>query len=393
MKRIQLKPRAGWREKNAELGLDYGEDEHTYWSEDVAYELTLAQVEQIEEATQTLHGMCLAAVSRVINENLWDRFNIPTEFRKLICDSWFLYDTSIYGRFDLAYDGVNPPKLLEYNADTPTSLVEAAVIQWEWLEGQAWQLRNKDQFNSIHDRLVAAWQQYAKKHMVAGEILHFTSMADNVEDFRTVEYMMETAKNAGLSVCYLPLEMLGVLDGEKVNPELKGLSILVDESDRQIRHLFKLYPWEWLLKDRDSKALLEHSASIIEPPWKMILSNKAILPLLWEMFEGHENLLEARYDLLEGACAQNWQARAVRKPCLGREGANVTLPGQSETVGDYGGGEFIYQAYAPLPVFEGKHVLTGSWIVDGIAAGVGFRESDGPVTDNASRFVPHYFVE
>src|SRR5205085_9315425 len=33
---------------------------------------------------------------------------------------------SVYGRFDLRHDGDGPAKLLEYNADTPTSLVEAA---------------------------------------------------------------------------------------------------------------------------------------------------------------------------------------------------------------------------------------------------------------------------
>jgi glutathionylspermidine synthase len=36
----------------------------------------------------------------------------------------------LYGRFDLAYRGDGPPKLLEYNADTPTALFEAAVVQW-----------------------------------------------------------------------------------------------------------------------------------------------------------------------------------------------------------------------------------------------------------------------
>jgi hypothetical protein len=34
--------------------------------------------------------------------------------------------------------------------------------------------------------------------------------------------------------------------------------------------------------------------------------------------------------------------------------------------------------------------VLGSWVVDGNAAGLGIRESDGPVTDYWARFVPHY---
>ena len=48
-----------------------------------------------------------------------------------IAASWKRRDASLYGRFDLRYDGQGPAKLLEYNADTPTSLFETAVFQWE----------------------------------------------------------------------------------------------------------------------------------------------------------------------------------------------------------------------------------------------------------------------
>jgi glutathionylspermidine synthase len=71
----------------------------------------------------------------------------------LIREAWAAQPPSLYGRFDLAWSGTGPPKLLEYNADTPTSLVEAAVAQWYWLE----QVHpGGDQFNSLHERLVEA---------------------------------------------------------------------------------------------------------------------------------------------------------------------------------------------------------------------------------------------
>jgi glutathionylspermidine synthase len=83
----------------------------------------------------------------------------------------------------------------------------------------------------------------------------------------------------------------------------------------------------------------------------------------------------------------------VKKPKMAREGANITYVGDSriETGGDYGEEGFVYQALAPVPVFDGAHAVIGSWVVDGVSSGIGIRESDSPITDNLSRFVPHLF--
>jgi len=130
----------------------------------------------------------------------------------------------------------------------------------------------------------------------------------------------------------------------------------------------------------------------IEPPWKMVLSNKGILPVLWEMFPRHPNLLEARFDdpgLMEAY---------VRKPKLSREGANVTLHRGGKhfgTGGDYGEEGYVYQELAALPDFGGWHPVIGSWTVGheegNVACGMGVRESKEEITTNTSQFVPHLF--
>ena len=83
----------------------------------------------------------------------------------------------------------------------------------------------------------------------------------------------------------------------------------------------------------------------------------------------------------------------VTKPILSREGANieVVVDGTQsiKTDGEYGVERKIYQAFAALPDFNGRHAVVGSWIVGDEAAGVGIRESDSLVTDNYSQFVPH----
>lgn len=53
----------------------YGEP---YWCEDAYYQFTLAQIEELEEATAELNRMCLQVVDKVVNsEALLTKFRIP----------------------------------------------------------------------------------------------------------------------------------------------------------------------------------------------------------------------------------------------------------------------------------------------------------------------------
>jgi glutathionylspermidine synthase len=89
----------------------------------------------IEAPTGEIDAMCLELVSHAIDdERTLRRLKIPEAFWPLISDSWHRDEASLYGRLDLSFDGRGPAKLLEYNADTPTSIFEAAVFQWTWLE-------------------------------------------------------------------------------------------------------------------------------------------------------------------------------------------------------------------------------------------------------------------
>ena len=136
----------------------------------------------------------------------------------------------------------------------------------------------------------------------------------------------------------------------------------------------------------------------IEPIWKLLLSNKGILPILWQLYPNHPLLLPAYFE--DHGDRGDLQAY-VRKPMHSREGANITLvqPGTDPiaTDGPYGAGPFIRQALAPPAVFEipdarPRYPILGLWMIDQDCAGLGIRESAGPITDNLSSFVPHYFV-
>ena len=296
--------------------------------------------------------------------------SFPEKYRDWVAASWRRRDPDLYGRFDLAFDGRSPPKLLEYNADTPTALLEAAVVQWYWLEQAK---PGRDQFNSIHERLIAAWAELRERHPKTSRV-HFAGVLDVLEDLRTLDYMRDVCSQAGW-----PTEQLDI-----AQDRLERAALHRPAPSGRSRRLFKLYPWEWMLRESFGEHLLTDCAAFIEPPWKMVLSNKAILPILWEMFPDHPNLLPASFERagVPGPC--------VEKPVHGREGADSGCSTPDE-VGD-GRNDRIYQAACQLPVFDGMHAVIGSWVVAGKAAGIGMREDTAPITTNASRFVPHYFA-
>lgn len=372
MRRHGCTPRPDWPRRVEEIGLTYHSHENgPYWDESACYELTKCEVNELEATANILHRLCIDAAEQIIERNWWDRLRIPESARPAILRSWERDDFSLYGRFDLAYDGTTPPKMLEYNADTPTALVEAAVAQWFWLEECH---PGADQFNSIHERLIEAWKRRS------GGLVHFASVRDHDEDGMTVTYLRDTCEQAGVSTKWLAVEDIGWDEKAKR---------FVDNELSAIDNCFKLYPWEWMWAEEYSQHLETASTTFLEPAWKMLLSNKGILPVLWELYPDHPNLLPAydREDALSGDY--------VRKPLLGREGSNVSIFSGGQTVlasqGDYGAEGYVFQQRAPIPSFEGHHPIFGTWIVDHEAAGLGIREDTGLITGNLSRFVPHFF--
>ena len=389
MERIALPPRPDWAQRIESVGVTYHSlgcipndpDDGLYWDESVAYRFTASEIDRLEAAAETLHRLCLVAVERACTDDrILERFGIPPAYRPYLRRSWARRDPHLYGRFDLAYDPENSelqaPKLLEYNADTPTTLIETAVAQWFWLQ----EVRPEaDQFNSLHEALIARWAEIGRRLAPAGR-LHLSAWAPSEEEVRTVEYLAETARQAGLETEFLPIDQVGWQTGK---------ARFVDASHRPIEAWFKLYPWEWLAREPFGTHLPGDGMAIVEPVWKMLLSNKALLPLLWELFPDHPNLLPTfwRPDLLAGTF--------IAKPILAREGANIDLVrnGITElaTGGSYSASPRIYQRAVDLPEFDGHRAVLGLWMVGDRACGLSVREDRRAIVTGLSRYVPHFF--
>ncbi|OAV15047.1 glutathionylspermidine synthase family protein [Moraxella catarrhalis] len=383
MKRITVAPRPDWQSEMARIGFNYHSIDGNYWQEDACYVFTESQIDLLEDATNTLHHMYVQAVAHVVKTGDYARLGIDDIAAKQIEDSFGRQVPSLYGRFDLCFDGINPPKLYEYNADTPTALFEASVAQWYWLQAQGGILRGADQFNNIHERLLVEFESL--KPMLGYDTLYLTAVSDSIEDLTTTQYLQDVAIQAGLQTDYIDIGNIGyrMSDGQ-----------FTDLNDNIIRHLFKLYPWEWLLAEEFGQHIASSNIHLIEPAYKLLMSNKALLTVLWEMFPNHPNLLAASLN------PNDISTNVVKKPFFSREGANISLTHANQTLsthGQYGQEGYVYQESKPLPKFsnnQGQDVFAviGSWIVGHSAAGIGIREDSTLITKDTSLFVPHAFI-
>lgn len=383
MKKVACDERPGWRSYAESVGFEFHTfDGEPYWDETGYYQFNLRQIEQdLEEPTEELHQMALGLVDDVIrDEEKLRQLAIPEKFWDFVANSWRNKAPSLYGRLDLVYDGTGPAKLLELNYDTPTSLFETGFFQWVWLEDQI--MRGKvpqgaDQFNSLQDQLEAAFA-----NLPLANPLYFASVANSIEDKGTVMYLMDIAKQAGVDSRFIELEQLGEASGQ-----------LVDLEGYAIGGLFKLYPWEFMVQEDFASVILSSQTQWLEPGWKMLLSNKGILPLLWQKYQGHPNLLESHFEQPGQSFGAGW----VRKPLFSREGANVELVTSSgekiSEPGPYADSPFIRQKLQPLPKFGDSYSMIGSWVVGNSAAGIGIREDNSLITKDSSRFLPHIILD
>lgn len=387
MFRSIIEQRPHWRESASEFGFNF----HTlygqaYWDESAYYQFSLKQIERdLEAPTQELHQMCLAVVEQVVADQQWmEKFKIPEQHWDFIRNSWLAKDPSLYARLDLAYGGSGAAKLYENNADTPTSLYETGFWQWLWLQDQvnSGKLpRQADQFNSLQEKLIQRFAQLKTQH--PGERLHLCCCKDTEEDRGTVQYLEDCAKAAGIECKFIYVDDIG----------LTADHCFSDLENNQITWMFKLYPWEFMLKEAFADHLVDSAVSWIEPPWKSILSNKALLPMLYKMFPGHPNLLASYF---EDEFSSDTLLNFVKKPIFAREGANISinLAGKPsyQSSGPYGAEGFIYQQYSPLPAFGDNFTLIGSWLVNDKPAGISVREDKNRITQDLSRYLPHIIL-
>lgn len=365
-------PRGNYQQIISDLGFNFSAD---YWTEDSYYRFNDEEVNRIYAVTNTAYKLYCQVIQNVIDNDLFYRFGITDQgIIDHIIRSWNEDDLSLYGRFDLAFDNSGNIKLLEFNADTPTSLFEASVVQWQWKEEM---YPFSDQMNSIHEALVKSWEDIHNVYQY--DRYDFGCITDVDEENTTTSYILSTCQEAGLNTSLVDMREI-VRDNES----------FYLPTGEVINCLFKLYPWEDLFNEEFGKYIPTTEMIWIEPSWKMLMSNKESLVLLYEMYGGDYDFILPTYD------HPNYLSSYCKKPRYGREGQNTEIVIGSKCIertdGSYGSDNFIYQDLVNIGRHDNKVPIIGSWVIGGEASGIGIRETDTLITDNMAKFVPHIIL-
>lgn len=403
MQRKHITPRKDWLEQLTKDGVLWSTtEEGPYWNEamqtPVYYEFTASEQNSLEQAANVIHKYSLTflewffeSASGEEKESIWGLFNIPVSIRQVIQDSWDNDEWGFYGRFDFIMTK-NGPKLLEYNADTPTILIESAASQWNWFSDnqEAGKFSSSSyQFNEVHEALIQHWRDM-KKYNGITKTLNFVA-TQQVDDFATISYLADTAHQAGIPVKVFDINEIQLGDDNN----------FYDLESQHMDLCFKLYPWEWMMEDEFGASIPKSRTRFIEPAWKMMLSNKALLVMLWKMFPECPYLVPAFSGKVDYALqkSEGYGTKWVSKPILSREGSNVTIfdvedPNftKIETSGPYSEEPTIIQQYIEWEPIDKCYPMLGVWMVGDDAVGLGIREDDSPITQNNSRFIPHVVV-
>ena len=216
---------------------------------------------------------------------------------------------------------------------------------------------------------------------------HFACNQEIEDDKGTLDYIEECAREAGVKSSSINMEEIGIDDAGR----------FTDLDNHNINTLVKLYPWEWLMEEEFGSNIKTSGTKFIEPPWKAILANKGLLPLLWGMFEDHPNLLPSFFEDDPSSSSLIDSESYVRKPLLSRQGANIEIVENGKVLikseGPYADDLHIVQGFEPLPEFEGRYPLVGCWMVASKAVGLCIREDNTLVTGTGANVLPHVILD
>lgn len=359
---------------------------------------------EVKRATNELHAMFLHATDWVLDRpDILDRFNLPAALLPRIQQSWNNRRTHVItGRFDFAMSA-SGLKVYEYNVDSASCHMETGAVQGAWAQAHG-VTEGRDPGARLHKALVHAWED---SHV--DTLLHILK-DDDPEELYHAEYMKSAAEKAGVRC-----KLIDSVEGLGWDAEGR----VIDADGERIDWVWKTWAWETALdelraevEDEDAflashaeneprdhaprliDVLLRPEVMVFEPLWTLIPSNKAILPVLWELFPDHPYLLESHFELTEDLARRGY----VSKPIVGRCGKNITLVDRrgdalEETGGQFEDRDMIYQAMARLPEIDGLRVQVCSFSVDGIDAGVCVRCDPSLVITSDSDVLPLRVVE
>ena len=379
--------------KLEELGFSWHTDsDGSKYISDQLVQITQNEAEAYYTAANELYDMYVEAAEYVIENELFFELGIPFNLVDAIKKSWENdVHWHIYGRFDLAggVDG-KPIKLIEFNADTPTSLVESALLQWALLQHN--NMNEEKQFNTIYESITQNFKRVITlfddtttfEERYDGWKILFSSISGNDEEEASTRFLQQIATDAGFNTSFEYLE--------NTNFDENGI---YDSDENNYEYWFKLYPWEDIAIDEPELAttltniMKNQKAIILNPAYTLLFQSKGMLKILYDLFPDSPYLLQTSFEPLDNI-------KQVEKTVFGREGANTKIIEangsiSSQTEGPYDNYKKVYQEFVEFPKdSQGAKYQAGVFFAYE-ACGLSYRKG-GEILDNMSKFVGHSIV-
>ena len=379
--------------KLEELGFSWHTDsDGSKYISDQLVQITQNEAEAYYTAANELYDMYVEAAEYVIENELFFELGIPFNLVEAIKKSWENdVHWHIYGRFDLAggIDG-KPIKLIEFNADTPTSLVESALLQWALLQHN--NMNEEKQFNTIYESITQNFKRVITlfddtttfEERYDGWKILFSSISGNDEEEASTRFLQQIATDAGFNTSFEYLE--------NTNFDENGI---YDSDENNYEYWFKLYPWEDIAIDEPELAttltniMKNQKAIILNPAYTLLFQSKGMLKILYDLFPDSPYLLQTSFEPLDNI-------KQVEKTVFGREGANTKIIEangsiSSQTEGPYDNYKKVYQEFVEFPKdSQGAKYQAGVFFAYE-ACGLSYRKG-GEILDNMSKFVGHSIV-
>lgn len=376
-----------------ELGFTWHTDaDGSKYISDALVQVKSEEAESYYEATNAIYDMFVEGAEYVIENDLFFDLGIPFNLVDAIKKSWENdVHWHLYGRFDLAGGIDNQPiKLIEFNADTPTSLFESALLQWAMLKHN--KMDEEKQFNNVYaaisenfKRLITLFDDTESfEERYDGWKILFSCIDGNDEEEATTRLLQQMATDAGFNTSFEYLQNVHF-----------GENGITDAHDNEYEYWFKLYPWEDIAIDEPELAttlthiMQNQKAIILNPAYTLLFQSKGMMKILCDLFPDSPYLLKTSFEPLGGI-------KQVEKTVFGREGANTKIIDANGSVleeleGPYGNYKKVYQEYVEFPKdAQGAKYQAGVFFAYE-ACGMSFRKGS-EIMNNMSKFVGHVLV-
>lgn len=364
---------------------------------------------EMADATERLGAIferTVAVVKQSGDDDLLRELGLPGETWRAVRLAVPRQLETVIGRFDFAWtdEGL---KMLEFNADTPTGIVEAFHVNGRICAEYGMRDPNEGMAAHFEPAFRAAVEAYRQDGWPLERVV-FSALDWHEEDAGTTRYLMRQSGIEGATFSGLAdLRVYG-----------DRLCLLRDGEHEPIDLLYRLHALEKLAEDRDTDGyptgarvldlIAERRLAIVNPPSALIAQTKALQALVWNLYEAGEFYTDEERETIGAYMLPTYlenrfggRSAYVTKPILGREGGGVTLYEADGAVlarDDemlYWEQPMIYQQRVELPVVPVRHeggrgearLLWGSFRIGGRASAV-IARAGGRITGNLAYYVP-----